>query len=148
MCGELVIRSWCFEASMDGRIDDRNRMLLRVDMAGGHDSLLAVVDTGFTQELLTHRAKATELGIPQSSGSTRVVVADGRSIPVRTGSTSIIWHGQPRTVAVLILDSPLDPKGGNAPTDCLAGIGLMSDSELLVEFDRGVFLLTSSGTTA
>jgi predicted aspartyl protease len=132
---------------MDGRIDSRNRLLLRIEMANGRDTLLAVVDTGFTQELLTHRSVATELGMVFKSQLTGVVVADGRSVMARQGEAVLVWHGKPRTVAVLIVDAPLDPKGGDAPTDCLVGVELMGDSDLLVEFARKVFWLAQVGGT-
>jgi predicted aspartyl protease len=130
-----------FEVMMDGRIDSRNRLLLRVELANGRDTLLAVVDTGFTQELLTHRAIATEVGMVLSANRTGVVVADGRSVTARKGEAIIVWHGKPRPVAVLVVDHPIDPTGGDAPTDCLIGVELMQDSELLVEFARKVFWL-------
>jgi predicted aspartyl protease len=126
---------------MDGRIDARNRLLLRIEMASGRDSLLAVVDTGFTQQLMTHRSKATEVGIVITSTSSRVVVADGRSVVAFNGEATINWHGKYRSVPVLIVDHPLDPKGGDAPTDCLIGVELMNDSDLLVEFNKKVFWL-------
>jgi predicted aspartyl protease len=133
---------------MDGRIDSRNRLLLRVELANGRDTLLAVVDTGFTQELLTHRAIATEVGMVLSANRTGVVVADGRSVLACKGEAIIVWHGKPRTVAILVVDLPLDPKGGDAPTDCLLGVDMMRDSELLVEFAKNVFLLASVNGTA
>jgi predicted aspartyl protease len=131
---------------MDGRIDDRNRLLLRVELASGRDSLLAVVDTGCTQQLLTHSTKAREIGIVPAASATKVVVADGRSVSARTGVLTILWHGKPKTVSVLIIDTPIDPKGGDAPTDCLVGVELMDDSELLVEFRRKAFWLSQVGT--
>jgi predicted aspartyl protease len=131
---------------MDGRIDERNRLLLRLDLVSG-DSLLAGVDTGFTRELLTHRAKATELGLKIVPGSDRVIVADGRSISTNTGTIWLMWHGKKLHVDVLIIDTPIDPKGGDAPTDCLVGVELMQDSELLVEFAKKIFLLVPVSTT-
>jgi predicted aspartyl protease len=133
---------------MDGRIDTRNRLLLRVELANERDTILAVVDTGFTQGLLTHRAIATEVGMVLSANRTGIVVADGRSVMARKGEAIIVWHGKPRTVAVLVVDTPLDPKGGDAPTDCLIGVEMMQDSELLVEFAKKVFLLVSVGGAA
>ena len=126
---------------MDGRIDERNRLLLRIELVGSQDSLLAVIDTGFTRHLLTHRARATELGLEVFPDFSRVVVADGRSVTARRSKVTIVWHGRSITVAVLIVDHPIDPTGGDAPTDCLVGVELMNDSELLVEFGRKVFWL-------
>jgi predicted aspartyl protease len=125
---------------MDGRIDERNRLLLRLELVSG-DSLLAVVDTGFTSKLLTHRAKATELGLKILPRSDRVIVADGRSVPANTSKIRLLWHGKQLHVDVLVIDTPIDPKGGDAPTDCLVGVEMMQDSELLVEFAKKVFLL-------
>jgi predicted aspartyl protease len=133
---------------MDGRIDARNRLLLRIEMANGGDTILAVVDTGFTRHLLTHRAKATELGLKILPEVSRVVVADGRSVTARSSEATIIWHGRQTTIPVLIVDAPIDPRGGDAPTDCLVGVELMQDSELLVEFGRHVFWLAEVGGTA
>jgi predicted aspartyl protease len=128
---------------MDGRIDERNRLLLRIEMTGSHNSLLAVVDTGFTRHLLTHRAKATELGLVVFPEVSRVIVADGRSVTARRSEATILWHGRPMTIPVLIVDAPIDPTGGDAPTECLVGVEMMQDSELLVEFAKKVFLLVS-----
>jgi predicted aspartyl protease len=125
---------------MEGRIDDRNRVLLRLELVSG-DSLLAVVDTGFTRELLTHRAKVTELGLKVLASTQRVVVADGRFVSANAASVTVIWHGKPLTVTALIIDTPIDPNGGDAPTDCLVGVEMMMDSELLIEFAKKVFLL-------
>jgi predicted aspartyl protease len=114
-------------------------------VTGGRDTLLAVVDTGFSQEILTHRSKATEIGLSLLSGNDLVVVADGRSVIARRGQLDLLWHGKSRSALALIVDAPIDPKGGDAPTDCLVGVEMMQDCELLVEFAKKVFLLVPTG---
>jgi hypothetical protein len=95
-------------------------------------------------KVLEDSARKPATAVAELGGSieTTELKADVRTLRADVADLkSDMRHGRSTTIPVLIVDHPLDLTGGDAPTDCLIGVELMNDSELLVEFGKKVFLL-------
>ena len=81
----------------------------------------AVIDTGFTGQLVLPPEAVDRLGLP-GRGRQRAILADGRTVEVNVYLARVIWHGRERAVQVLATE------GGP-----LVGMALLRGSRLRVD---------------
>lgn len=114
---------------MDGRVttDGRQavlamRVLGSVEQLDGESRLVeAVIDTGFTGQLVLPPEAVGQLGLP-GRGRRKAILADGRTVEVNVYLARVIWHGRERAVQVLATE------GGP-----LVGMALLRGSRLTVD---------------
>lgn len=114
---------------MEGRVTtDGHQAMLAIRVIGpaerpdGESGLMdAVIDTGFTGQLVLPPEAVDRLGLP-GRGRQRAILADGRTVEVNVYLARVIWHGRERAVQVLATD------GGP-----LVGMALLRGSRLTVD---------------
>ncbi len=99
------------------------RVLGSAEQLDGESGLVvdAVIDTGFTGQLVLPPEAVDRLGLPER-GRQRAVLADGRTVEVEVYLARVIWHGLERAVQVLATE------GGP-----LVGMALLRGSRLTVD---------------
>ena len=117
----MTIRGW---VTADGR---EARLNVEVLSPTGAPSLQVevVVDTGFTGHLTLPTSTIQALGLPVV-GSAESVLADGSLVLEDVCLARVLWHGDERSVRVLVADA--------TP---LLGMSLLRGSELRIEAADG-----------
>ncbi|CAN0336218.1 unnamed protein product, partial [Phaeothamnion confervicola] len=116
-----------------GSVDDRRRPLLRIELPGRPDGLLALLDTGFNGEILVAEADIEALGFRARAGFSAVELAAGQRIQLQRGQGTIVWLSAARRVEVLITKELPGPRRDGDPI-MLVGTGLLSPNLLLIDF--------------
>ena len=122
---------------LQGHIDNRNQLWVPIIVAGRHgqESISALIDTGFTGELLLPLKIAVPLGL-QLAGVAPCQLADGSISKQMLFSASITWGTQTRSVTVNVVDVE----------DALIGGGLLHGYVLLVDFQQKQLIVKEPGT--
>lgn len=122
---------------LQGSIDNRNQLWVPITVTGDHGQhkISALLDTGFTGELLLPLQIAVPLGL-KLAGVAPYKLADGSISQQMLFSASITWGTQTRAVTVSVLDVE----------DALMGGGLLHGYVLLVDFQQKQLIIKEPGT--
>lgn len=122
---------------LQGSIDSRNLLWVPITVLGeqGQQNISALLDTGFTGELLLPVQIAIPLGL-KLAGVGSVQLADGSINQQMLFSASIKWGTRNRPVTVNVV------MGG----DALIGGGLLHGYILLVDFQKKELIIKEPGT--
>jgi clan AA aspartic protease len=122
---------------LQGSIDNRNQLWVPITVAGDHgqQTISALLDTGFTGELLLPLQIAVPLGL-KLAGVAPYQLADGSISQQMLFSASVSWGTQTRPVTVSVLDVE----------DALIGGGLLHGYVLLVDFQQKQLIIKEPGT--
>ena len=120
-----------------GQIDDRNQLWVPIKVVGLQkgQEILALLDTGFTGELLLPLQIAVPLGL-QLAGVARCQLADGNFSRQMLFSASITWGTQTRSITVNVVDVE----------HALIGGGLLHGYVLTVDFQKKQLIIKEPGT--
>jgi len=110
---------------MTGQVDFLNRALLTVTFRGPHrhETVDAVIDTGFNGFVSLSRGLAVRLGL-KPQGLTTAQHADGRIHTMDTFIVEVNWFGRPQKCVAVDSDLPT----------CLLGTALLDGRVLEVDF--------------
>jgi clan AA aspartic protease len=100
------------------------QVVLRSDR-GSTKMIRAVVDTGYTGDLMLPRALVDELGL-RLYGIQEAILGDGSSKVLRVYLGSVIWDGTVRRIEIHASDS-----------EALVGMGLLENYRLEIEAKSG-----------
>jgi predicted aspartyl protease len=108
-----------------------------MSLASG-DSFLALVDTGFNDDLYMTVAVATSLGIGVPEDFEYVELAGGVEVKAATARSAVRWLTVNRTVDVFVVaeGKPGRPFRDGDPV-ALAGTGLLHPHLILLDFEAG-----------
>ena len=120
-------------AKLIGSIDALGRPLLRLPISGGHDDLLALVDTGFNGELMTSLDVARSLRITLDEDLEPIELGTGTVERVYVGRIDMRWLGRQTRVEVLVSSRWPAPRP-DAPV-ALIGTRLLRPHQLIIYFD-------------
>lgn len=122
---------------LHGRIDERNQLWIPITVGGqyGQQEISALIDTGFTGELLLPLQVAVPLGL-KLAGAAPYQLADGSITQHMLFSASINWGTQTRAVTVNVVDVE----------HALIGGGLLHGYVLLVDFQQKQLIVKEPGT--
>lgn len=87
----------------------------------GSREIEAVIDTGFSGELMLPQTLIQELGL-EEVGSSRYILADGSLSDAKVYAATVSWFGRAREVLVISSESDL----------ALAGLELLHDSIITI----------------
>ncbi len=119
-------------AKIIGSVDELGRPVVRIDVPG-HDSLLAVVDTGFNRALMLQHDQAITLGFAFTGLNEYVELGTSSISKVERATGRIEWLG--RAIAVDAFVSAEPPATHRPDTArALLGTELLQDCLLLVDF--------------
>jgi predicted aspartyl protease len=132
---------------LDGSVDDLNRPLVRIEMPGFTDPLVAFVDTGFNGAILVDERQAARLGFLVAKDSiTPVRLASQRNEDFMVGQGSFIWLGERRIIlAHVLIETQGERRARNAretEDEILIGTGLLSDCRLEIDFPARKVLIS------
>jgi predicted aspartyl protease len=90
--------------TIEGSIDDLNRPLVRIELPGFSDSLIAFIDTGFNGAVILDEAQATTMGFKVSaSWHAGVTLASQREETFLLGRGMFQWFGERKEITAYIL---------------------------------------------
>ena len=124
---------------LEGSVDDLNRPLVRIEMPGFTDPLVAFVDTGFNGTLLIDETQALRLGFSVTRNSTTPVrLATQRYENFKVGRGSFMWLGERRTITAFVMIEPQGERrarnAGKTEEEILIGTELLLDCRLQIDF--------------
>jgi clan AA aspartic protease len=93
--------------------------------SGSEETITAVIDTGFNENLTLPPPVVARLGLAYR-GPVRATLADGRVTILRNYRAVVIWNGRPRDITVLEADSA-----------SLAGMALLYGSRVTLDVIDG-----------
>lgn len=120
-----------------GRIDDRNRLWVTITVTGnqGQQQIEALIDTGFTGELLLPLSIAVPLGLTLAAvGSYKL--ADGSTSRQMLFSASVAWGSSKKLATVNVVDTD----------DALMGGGFLHGYLLVVDFEKKTLIIKEPNT--
>jgi hypothetical protein len=120
---------------ISGGVDLRGRPIVRLKIAGFDDELLAMVDTGFNDELLMSEADAAVWGVVAAGLASKLELGDGTLIFARRGTVNAVWMGERRVFRVQITPNVKGTRQADAPV-ALIGTRLLADDKLEIDFPR------------
>lgn len=122
---------------LHGQIDERNQLWVTIKVGGqqSQEEIRALIDTGFTGELLLPLRIAVPLGL-KLAGVASFQLADGSISNQMLFSASTSWGTQTRAVTVNVSEVE----------DALIGTGLLHGYILLVDFQKKVLTIREPGT--
>ncbi|MBF0571368.1 MAG: hypothetical protein HQL12_05800 [Candidatus Omnitrophica bacterium] len=122
---------------MHGHIDNKNQLWVPITVAGnqGRKEVTALIDTGFTGELLLPLHIAVPLGL-KLAGASSCKLGDGSISKQMLFSASITWGTQTRDITVNVIDVE----------DALIGGGLLHGYVLTVDFQQKTLIVKEPGT--
>ena len=122
---------------LQGHIDDRNQLWVPITVAGlqGQENISALIDTGFTGELLLPLKIAVPLGL-KLAGIAPYQLADGSISKQMLFSAAITWGTQTRAITVNVIDVE----------HALIGGGLLHGYVLTVDFQQKQLFIKEPGT--
>ena len=109
---------------ISGRIADLRLAWVPVSIQSGSGSwqtLLAIIDTGFTGELALPERHVRQLGLELNDDSS-IIPATGESLRVLAGNVQIMWPGRQRQVRVV-----------QAGTHPLLGMRLLWENRITID---------------
>jgi predicted aspartyl protease len=132
---------------LEGSVDDRKRPLVRIELPGFIDPLVAFVDTGFNGALLIDQRQAARLGFSVAKDSIEPVrLANQRNEDFRLGQGSFLWLGERRTiVAYVLIETQGERRARNArktEEEILIGTELLADCRLEIDFPARKVLIS------
>ena len=106
-----------------GKIVDNQEATIELEIVDANDTekVEAIIDTGFTGELILPGDLIDRLGLPQI-GELPITLGDGNEIEVGLYLGMVLWHGENRIVQVL--------RTGGKP---LIGMSLLYGNRLTVD---------------
>ena len=119
-----------------GHVDGRRRPLVRVELGGTADDILALMDTGFNGELLLTAEDAVRLGFTRRDGTSYAQLASGQSVSVQRARGTILWLGRTRRVEALATSEEVSTRHVDDPV-ALVGTQLLSPHLVLIDFRAG-----------
>lgn len=123
---------------LHGSIDDKNQLWVPIEVAGDtdHKEISALLDTGFTGELVLPLHIAVPLGL-KLVGISSCTLGNGLETKQMLFSASIKWGTQKRSVtAIVVADTE----------EVLMGVSLLHGYALLVDFQQKQFVIKEPGT--
>lgn len=120
-------------ATVVGSVDQRRRPIIRLQISGARDDVVALLDTGFNGELLVAQQDVQRLGVNVRPLSSQAIMGDGSVVEVRRGDCSIMWLGSTRRTEVLVSSVFVRAKLADDPV-VLIGTQLLSPNLLLIDF--------------
>ena len=122
---------------LQGSIDDKNQLWIPITVTGQHShvEISALIDTGFTGELLLPLRIAVPLGL-SLTGVADCHLANGSISQQMLFSASMSWGTQTRQVTVNVVDVE----------DALIGGGLLHGYVLTVDFQQKQLTIKEPGT--
>jgi len=132
---------------LEGSVDDLNRPLVRIEMPGFTDPLLAFVDTGFNGTLLIDETQAMRLGFSVTRNSTTPVrLATRRYENFQVGRGSFMWLGERKTITAFVMIEPQGERrarnAGKTEEEILIGTELLLDCRLQIDFPARKVLIS------
>jgi predicted aspartyl protease len=132
---------------LEGSVDDLRRPLVRIEMPGFTDPLIAFVDTGFNGALLVDERQAARLGFSVATDSIRPVqLATQRNEDFMVGRGSFVWLGERRTISAYVLIGTRGERRARNPRkteeEILIGTDLLSDCRLQIDFPARKVLIS------
>jgi predicted aspartyl protease len=132
---------------LEGSVDDLKRPLVRIEIPGFNDPLVAFIDTGFNGALLIDERQAARLGFSVERDSiTPVQLASQRKEDFLVGRGSFIWLGERKTILAHVLIETQGERrarnGRETEEEILIGTGLLSDCRLEIDFPARKVLIS------
>jgi predicted aspartyl protease len=124
---------------LEGSIDDLNRPLVRIEVPGFSDPLVAFIDTGFNGAIIVDEPQAARLGFRVShSWRTSVRLASQREEDFLLGRGTFPWLGQHMPIsAYVLIETPQTRSARIArktEEEILIGTELLSACRLEIDF--------------
>lgn len=123
---------------LEGSIDDLNRPLVRVELAGFSDPLVAFIDTGFNGAILIDEPQAIKLGFQVFKHQAQVRLASQREENFLLGRGKVAWLGESKSVTAYVLIETQDERrvriARKTEEEILIGTELLSDCRLEIDF--------------
>ena len=116
---------------MEGRIDELNRPVLRVEV--NDRPLRCLVDTGFNGFLWIDERVAQLIGVYQKGKVYESELADGRPAEFKIAVGSILWFDQPKNIPIHVFQGER-----HSNLDGILGTRLLIGYVLIADFNWGL----------
>jgi predicted aspartyl protease len=123
---------------LEGSIDDLNRPLVRIELPGFTDPLVAFIDTGFNGAVLIDEPQANKLGFQIFKQQAQVRLASQREEIFLLGRGQIAWFGESKSITAYVLIETQGERRARiarkTEEEILIGTELLSDCRLEIDF--------------
>ncbi len=132
-----------------GSVDDFGRPLIRIEVPGFSDPLLAVIDTGFNGAILIDGLQANKLGFKEANIRTPVELASQHEVEFLLGRGTFPWFGENKAIWAYVLIETQEMRRARIARkkedEILIGTELLSACRLEIDFPARKVLITKLG---
>ena len=123
---------------LEGSVDDLKRPLVRIELPGFSDPLVAFIDTGFNGAVLMDEPQASRLGFRIFPHQAQVKLASQREENFLLGRGVFPWLGERKSITAYVLIETQDERrtrvARKTEEEILVGTELLSDCRLEIDF--------------